>query len=153
MIDLISNERKLYLKNKKKRKSLILLTQFSILFLFIIMWELLAYYEVINPFITSQPSRIINTILDFSSNNLFLHLGVTCYETLVGFLLGTVLRNNYRFFTLVVKICLRCIRAFSYCSTQFTKSRIRSHYYCLGRSWNICNYSYGISYLHYCYYS
>ncbi len=86
----ISEERKNFLYQKKKRKVLILLTQISIIILFIFLWETLAQQGIINPFITSQPSRIVKTILDFSSNNLFMHLGVTCYETIVGFLLGTI---------------------------------------------------------------
>lgn len=87
----ISNERKLFLQKKKKRKLAILFTQIFILVAFIILWEILANLGVINPFITSQPSRILDTILDFSSNNLVLHVLTTCYETLVGFLLGTVI--------------------------------------------------------------
>lgn len=91
MDNIISDERKIYLKNKKRRKRQILFTQILILISFIFIWEILANTGVINPFITSQPSRIMNTILNFSSNKLFLHVGITCYETLVGFLLGTML--------------------------------------------------------------
>lgn len=91
MNNTISNERKLFLKNKKKRKYKILFTQIFILIAFILLWEILGNVGIINPFITSQPSRILNTMLNFSSNKLLLHVGITCYETLVGFLLGTVL--------------------------------------------------------------
>ena len=91
MNNTISNERKLFLKNKKKRKYKILFTQIFILIAFILLWEILGNIGIINPFITSQPSRILNTMLNFSSNKLLLHVGITCYETLVGFLLGTVL--------------------------------------------------------------
>lgn len=87
----ISNDRKLFLRNKKKRKYSILFTQILILFSFIVLWEILANTGIINPFITSQPSRIANTILNFASNELFVHLWVTCYETLIGFLLGTII--------------------------------------------------------------
>ena len=55
------------------------------------MWEILANTGKIDSFITSQPSRIFKTFLDLSSNNLLEHLRITCIETLVGFLLGTVL--------------------------------------------------------------
>ena len=56
-------------------------------------YELCAIYVdlgIIDSFITSQPSRIIKTIINLSSNDLFMHLGVTCTETIVGFLLGVV---------------------------------------------------------------
>ena len=87
----ISNERELFLKNLKRNKSKILFTQIFIIFAFLILWELLAKFEIINPFITSQPSRIANTIADFQSNNLLLHIGITCLETIVGFMLGSII--------------------------------------------------------------
>lgn len=91
MNNTISIERKMYLKNKKKRKYQILFTQLFILIAFVFLWEILGNLEIINPFITSQPSRILKTLLNFSSNNLLLHISITCYETLVGFTLGTFL--------------------------------------------------------------
>ena len=87
----ISNERKNFLKNLKIKKAKILFTQFFIVLAFLILWELLAKFEIINPFITSQPSRILNTIIDFESNNLLLHIAVTCFETIVGFTLGSII--------------------------------------------------------------
>ena len=65
--------------------------QIAILIIFIALWEILANTGKIDSFITSQPSRIFKTFLDLSSNNLLEHLRITCIETLVGFLLGTVL--------------------------------------------------------------
>lgn len=91
MNNTISDDRKKYLMKKKRRKVAIFLTQILILFSFIILWEVLARLGVINPFITSQPSRIISTIMDFSANKLPMHVLVTCYETLVGFFLGSIL--------------------------------------------------------------
>ena len=91
MNNTISDDRKRFLQKKKKQKLTILFTQIFILFAFVALWEILANLGIINPFITSQPSRILNTILNFSSNNLVLHVLVTCYETLVGFLLGTII--------------------------------------------------------------
>lgn len=91
MIDEISNERKKYLSDKKKQKFAIVATQIFILIAFITIWELLAKYEIIDDFITSKPSRILATLSDLSSNDLLKHLYVTCLETLVGFLAGTIL--------------------------------------------------------------
>lgn len=90
MNNVISKDRETFLRNKKKKKNKILFTQLSILIGFIILWELLGKLGIINPFITSMPSRIVNTIANFSSNNLLSHIAVTCYETLVGFMLGTI---------------------------------------------------------------
>lgn len=87
-----SQEHKEFLKKRKKRKILITLTQLLILILLIIIWELLAKYEIINTFISSSPSKIINTIMDlYKTNNLFKHIWITIYETIISFGLGTIL--------------------------------------------------------------
>lgn len=85
----LSNERKLYLKKLKREKFLVALTQILLLVGFIAVWEILANLNVIDSFITSQPSRILNTLINLTSNDLLHHIGVTTYETVVGFLLGT----------------------------------------------------------------
>lgn len=87
----ISLERKQYLKKIKQKKYLILLTQISILVGFLALWEFLANKNIIDSFITSKPSRILTTFLNLSSNDLLKHIWVTSYETIVGFLLGTVI--------------------------------------------------------------
>ena len=87
-----SIEHKNYLKKKRKRSILISFFQISILLLIIIIWELLAKYNIINPFISSSPSRILNTIISlYKSNNLFNHIWTTIYETIISFGLGTII--------------------------------------------------------------
>ena len=87
-----SEEHKLFLKQRRKRKILITTTQLLILIVFIATWELLAHYNIINTFISSSPSRIINTIIDLhNQNNLYNHIWITIYETIISFGLGTLL--------------------------------------------------------------
>lgn len=87
-----SKEHKEYLKKRKRRKILITLSQISILIFLILGWELLAKYKIINPFISSSPSRIIKTIIDLhNQNNLYKHIWITIYETIISFGLGTIL--------------------------------------------------------------
>ena len=88
---LMSEDRKRYLRKKKFRKIEILATQILIVVAFIGIWELLARLGKIDSFITSQPSRIVKTFLNLSSNDLGRHLRITCIETLVGFSLGTII--------------------------------------------------------------
>lgn len=88
---LMSEDRKNYLRKKKFRKIEILATQILIVVAFIGIWELLARLGKIDSFITSQPSRIVKTFLNLSSNDLGIHLRITCIETLVGFSLGTIM--------------------------------------------------------------
>ena len=87
----ISEDRKKYLRKIKKEKIAVILTQLLIVIVFIAGWEILANQGVIDSFITSQPSRILDTFLNLSSNGLLEHLGVTLTETLIGFVLGVVL--------------------------------------------------------------
>ncbi len=80
-----------YLKKKKKRKILIVISQIFLLIFLILTWELLARYNIINSFISSSPTRIINTIIKlYNSNNLFIHIWTTIYETLISFSIGTI---------------------------------------------------------------
>ena len=80
LISMYSSEHKEYLKKLKRRKLLILLVQLLILALFIIIWELLAKYNIINTFISSSPSRIIKTIIELhNTGNLYKHIWVTVY--------------------------------------------------------------------------
>ncbi len=87
----ISAERKQYLKKQKHKKYLILFTQIAILICFLAIWEILANCGIIDSFIMSQPSRILNTFFNLTSNDLLMHIWVTTYETIIGFLIGTFL--------------------------------------------------------------
>ncbi len=87
----ISKERELYLKKLKKEKTFITISKIAIIIGFFGLWELFANIGLIDPFITSQPSRIVKTIISlYEQNNLFLHILITTYETSMGFILGTV---------------------------------------------------------------
>ena len=50
----ISKERKQYLKRKKTEKVLVRVVQFSIVIGFIVLWEVLENYLIIDSFIMSQ---------------------------------------------------------------------------------------------------
>ncbi len=85
----ISLERKNYLRKKRKNTFLVFGTQILLLALFIIMWEILANFGIIDSFIMSKPSRIVQTFMNLSENDLLKHIGTTCFETIMGFLIGT----------------------------------------------------------------
>ncbi len=87
----MSNERKKYLRKIKIEKIIVLGSQIILLVVLLGLWEYLAQSNIIDSFITSSPSRIINTFANFSSNNLLEHIKVTVYETVVGFSIGTFL--------------------------------------------------------------
>ena len=87
----MSDERKQYLRKIRIEKVLVLGSQILVLVAFLGLWEFAANKGLIDSFITSSPSRIFKTFANFSSNDLLMHTKVTCYETIVGFILGTVM--------------------------------------------------------------
>ncbi|MCI9287382.1 MAG: ABC transporter permease [Clostridia bacterium] len=87
----ISKDRRVYLRKQKMNKVAILTVQILLVVGFIALWEILANLGIIDSFIASQPSRILKTFMNLSNNDLLTHLGVTCFETIVGFGLGAVL--------------------------------------------------------------
>jgi NitT/TauT family transport system permease protein len=85
-----SDEHQLYLKKIKRTSFLVHLTQIIIIGIFIIVWQLLADYKVINTFISSSPKDVLKTIITLhNTHNLYSHIWVTIYETMLSFLLGT----------------------------------------------------------------
>ena len=89
---MISNERKEYLKNRKKEILVIRLSQIFILILFISIFEILSRLSIIDTFLLSSPSKIINTIIElYKSNNLFIHIFTTLEEIIISFILGNII--------------------------------------------------------------
>ncbi len=81
-----STEHYKYIKKLKRQTGLIWFLRFFILLLVFGLWELFAKTGVIDPFIASCPSKIIYTIGTLiTENDLFYHMGITLYETLLGF--------------------------------------------------------------------
>lgn len=81
-----------YVRKHKKQQNFIQIARISTLFVFLLLWELSTYFGLIDSFIFSSPSRIVlcfwSMVLDRS---IFLHIGITLYETLFSFFLVTVL--------------------------------------------------------------
>ncbi len=86
------NTYKDYLKSRKKFDLLVRLTQIFIILIFMLIWQVLSDNNLINPFIFSSPIKVINTLIDlYKKSNLFKHIWVTFYETIISFSLGTIL--------------------------------------------------------------
>ena len=70
-----SKEHIKYLKKSRNKKIIITLFQILIIVLFIIIWQLLADFKIINTFLSSSPKGIIQTlIILYKTNNLFNHM-------------------------------------------------------------------------------
>ena len=87
----ISSGRQEYLRRQMRMKYLVWTLRIGLLFGFFILWEAAAHLGWIDAFILSSPSRIWETVKQlYATGELWLHLGTSCLETVVGFLLGTV---------------------------------------------------------------
>ena len=87
-----SREHLLYLRKVRNKKIIITVSRILILVFILGIWELCARLQVIDPFITSSPSRVVKTIGDLLDNGkLFYHIGITLGETLAGFAIAVVL--------------------------------------------------------------
>lgn len=87
-----SREHSNFLHKLKKDKFGVVLSQILLLLLFLGLWELLGQLKIINTFITSSPSRIVNTLYNlFLSGDMWYHIGITLYETMMGFIIATIL--------------------------------------------------------------
>lgn len=87
-----SKEHIKYLKSLRKNKILIFCFQIAIIILFVIMWQLLADFKLINTFISSSPKKVLETLIELhNSGNIYRHIWVTIYETLISFSLGTII--------------------------------------------------------------
>lgn len=81
-----------FIKKEKRYSFLVRFTQIMILIIFIALWQFLANKNIINTFIFSSPSKVFNTILTLYKNgDLFSHIWITLYETLISFILGTII--------------------------------------------------------------
>lgn len=143
--NIISKERKKYLKEIRRRKYLVLLTQITILVIFLAIWEWMARENIIDSFITSQPSRIWNTLLNLTSNDLLRHIGVTTYETIVGFLLGTVIGVIIAIILWWSEFLSKVSEPYLVVLNSLPKVALRTNNNNMGRGWYFSNNRYGDS--------
>ncbi|MBQ8871502.1 MAG: ABC transporter permease [Bacilli bacterium] len=81
-----------YLNRNKRYNILIVSIQILVIISFLFLWEYGARKELIDSFITSSPTEIIETIINLiKSNNLFNHIIITIIETVISFVLGTLI--------------------------------------------------------------
>ena len=77
-------------KEYRKEKIKLIIYQLILLFSFLTIWELLAYYNVINTFIFSKPSDILELLVEYiKPNEIFRHIKVSLIETILGIVLGS----------------------------------------------------------------
>lgn len=147
----ISTERKKYLRKQKINKILVITVQISILIIFLGLWEALANNGVIDSFITSQPSRIAKTFLNLFSNDLWNHVLVTVYETIIGFLIGTILGVGIAIILWWSNFLSKVAEPYLVVLNSLPKVALRTNNYNLGWSRYFSNNCYGSCNIFNCY--
>ncbi|UJL45126.1 ABC transporter permease [Virgibacillus sp. NKC19-16] len=81
-----------YKNQLKREKKIVFAWQISILITFIALWELASRLYWIDPLIFSSPTKIFNLLVDrFTDGSMVTHIQVTLFETVLGFIIGTLL--------------------------------------------------------------
>lgn len=77
-----------FVKSHKRHHHLITSWRFLILVLFLVLWEASADLGWIDSFFFSSPSRVVLLFIELCADrSIFLHIGITLWETLLSFLL------------------------------------------------------------------
>lgn len=88
----MSSKQKEFIRKYRRNKLIIFLVQILITISFLLLWELLSKYKIINPFIFSAPSRVIKTIIQLlKTGNLLSHILTTLIEVIISFGLGFII--------------------------------------------------------------
>lgn len=81
-----------YLFKKRLEALKIIILQFIILITFFLLWEYAAKIKLIDSFLFSQPSKVFIILKDYiKDGELFHHLSISLFETLLGLVIGTTM--------------------------------------------------------------
>ena len=83
--------RQKYLARRRNDKITTVILQIGLLFALIGIWELAAKLDLIDPFITSCPSRIVKMLQTIDTSELFTHIAYTLIECIIGFIAASAL--------------------------------------------------------------
>ena len=86
----VSVRRQRYLTALHRHRRRIRIWQISLLVGFFLFWEISCRVGLSDGFLTSSPTRIVLSFLNLCrGGEVLLHVGMSCFETIVGFTLGT----------------------------------------------------------------
>lgn len=88
----IKTDQQLYIERCRRENIFIKAARIAVLIAFIALWELASALSLIDPFFFSSPSRIVLLFIDMCKNfEIFIHTGITLYETILSFLIVNIL--------------------------------------------------------------
>jgi NitT/TauT family transport system permease protein len=81
-----------FLRALRRRQMHVAIVQIVLLCAFFGLWQFAATLRLVDPFITSQPTAIIQKVIELTNDgSLSYHVAITVVETLIGFGFGTIL--------------------------------------------------------------
>lgn len=84
----VSMAQKEYIKKYLSMLRIVRIYQIAIIVILISLWEVATRTGLMDDFVFSSPSRVVNTFLEMAEDgSIFYHMGVTLSETLVSFFL------------------------------------------------------------------
>jgi NitT/TauT family transport system permease protein len=88
----VSDRHARFLRSLRLRRIAVVVVQLAVLAAFLALWQIAAMLRWIDPFITSQPSAILQKLFELADDgSLGYNVSVTVIETLVGFGVGTAI--------------------------------------------------------------
>lgn len=92
MSEPVSPIQKQYIKSHKRHYLIVQYSRFLILAVFLLLWEVSTSLHWIDSFFFSSPSRVVMCFITLlQEHNILSHIGITLFETLLSFLLVTVI--------------------------------------------------------------
>lgn len=81
-----------YLASCLRHKRIIIILRIFVLLQFLIVWELLADFHIIDSFFFSSPKRVILLFINMCKNyEILIHIGITLLETILSFLFVNII--------------------------------------------------------------
>lgn len=86
-----SEEYKLFLKKQKQHRWFVRFFQIFILIFFLGLWQIASSLGWINTFLSSSPWEVVQTTINLATTNeLFHHIWITVYETIISFSIAAI---------------------------------------------------------------
>lgn len=87
-----SEEHKKYLQKRRKERIIVITFQILIVLSFLIIWQLLVEFKLVNTFLSSSPTNVLKTTISLiKDNSFFNHIWITTYETTLSFIIATII--------------------------------------------------------------
>lgn len=88
----VSEAQREYIKNHLKMLRTVRIYQVLILVVFLVAWEILTRINIMDAFVFSSPSRVIESFMEMTRDgSIFYHSGITLAETFVSFALTIII--------------------------------------------------------------